>query len=114
MSEDGAGRQCFRRQRNMTKQQVISEFLEPRRLLDASATLDSRGVFRVTGTDNGETIDIVMSSDGTKVQAKLNDSLLGEAAVGDVRAILVSALAGNDTVTIDAAITKRTAVRGGD
>src|SRR3954447_3923167 len=90
------------------------ESMERRLFLDATAALNSKGVFVVTGTDAAETIAVALSSDGTKVQATLGGTVLGEATLTDVKAITVNAGAGDDTVTIDAAVTKRTVVRGGD
>ena len=89
------------------------EPIEPRLFLDATAALSSRGVLVVTGTSANETIEIKLNDDTTKVQALLGGTLLGEADVDDVRALSVSAGAGDDTVTVDASVTKRTVVRGG-
>src|SRR5215212_9797527 len=69
----------------MNRSSFEIENMESRLFLDASATLNSRGVFVVTGTDAAETIEITYSADGTNVQANLGGSLLGEAAVADVR-----------------------------
>src|SRR3954454_23929165 len=90
------------------------ESMERRLFLDATAALNSKGVFVVTGTDADETIAIALSSDGTQVQATLGGAVLGSATLADVESISVNAGAGADTVTVDAAITNRTIVRGGD
>src|SRR4051794_31071934 len=61
--------------------QVFAEVLEGRTLLAATAVLNSRGIFKVTGTDAAETIDIALNSAGDKVQATLGGTLLGEATL---------------------------------
>src|SRR5262245_4923288 len=96
---------------NMT---FSNEPLETRVFLDATAVLGGHGVFKVTGTDNGETIEISLDSGGTNVQASVDGTVIGTAAVSDVKAIVVNAGAGDDTVTVDSAITQRLFVSGGD
>src|SRR6476661_7495043 len=58
-----------------------AEQLETRRLLAATAELGSHGVFKVTGTDDGETIEIALDAGGTNVQASVNGTVIGTAAV---------------------------------
>src|SRR3954452_79474 len=107
--------EAYTMQRDSSLRQYFQiESMERRLFLDATAALNSKGVFVVTGTDAAETIAIGLSSDGTQVQATLAGTVLGSAALADVKGISVNAGAGDDTVTIDAAITKRTSVRGGD
>src|SRR5262245_51411458 len=55
------------------------EQLESRRLLDGTASIDDHQVFRVAGTDSDDTITIALSADGTKVQASLGGTVIGEA-----------------------------------
>src|ERR1700712_5540766 len=98
----------------MKRQFVQLENLESRRLLAATAALNDNDQFVVTGTDAGETITISLDSAGTNVQASVDGTVVGTAAVADVRGISVDAGAGDDTVTVDADITFRVGVHGGD
>jgi len=98
----------------MNQQMIHTEMLESRTLLAATATLGTKGLFSVVGTDAGETIAIALSSDATKVQATVDGTVVGEADVASVKWISVDAGLGDDTVTVDAAITQRVFVKGGD
>src|SRR5216110_3128036 len=90
------------------------ESLETRRLLAATVELTEHGLLKVTGTDAGETISLALNSDSSKVEVKVDGTVVGSEAVGDVHGIFVDAGAGDDTVTVGADITQRVGVVGGD
>lgn len=46
-----------------------TELLESRRMLDATATLDSNGVYRVTATDSTEAIVVALNDAGDEVRS---------------------------------------------
>src|SRR5438046_7059118 len=98
----------------MTRQPNFIELLESRCLLAVTAALNDNNVFVVTGTDAADDITITMNADATMVQAKSGSTVLGEAAVADVRFIKVDAGAGDDTITVDATVTKRISIDAGD
>ena len=91
----------------------LPEPLEGRKLLAATAVLNSRGIFKITGTDDAETIELALNSAGDMVQATLGGTLLGEAEVDAVRAIQITSLGGNDTVTVADTLEDRVLVRAG-
>src|SRR2546429_8367573 len=96
----------------MPRYPVKIESLESRWLLAASAAVDDYGRCVVTATDAGETI--ALTSDGTTITATVDGTSVGTAAAADVKAVVVKAGAGDDTVTVDAAVDKRVGVSGGD
>src|SRR3954453_11951147 len=119
------GRAAKVRQRCMTRlthatevrimaRQPFIETLETRRFLDATAVLASHGRFKVSGDDTGEAITVALNAAGDMVQAKIGDSVIGEAAVDDVRSVFVNGGGGDDTLSVDDAVEKRVVLYGGD
>jgi Ca2+-binding RTX toxin-like protein len=83
--------------------------LESRRLL--AATLNSSGLLDVIGTTAADTVALTVS--GTNVVVRINNGTAQNFAASAVKAIRVSALAGNDRVTVAPGIRGAT-LSGGD
>src|SRR5436190_17848978 len=88
----------------------LIERLESRRLLDATVVAENN-VLTITGTEADEAINVQLSGDSYLVD--INGTVTPIAAAS-VTSISASAMAGNDTITIDSTVTIPTTLSGGD
>ena len=76
------------------------ERLEPRAMLTGVTFDPAIGLLAVTGSSGDDTISIAPTADHSSAQVTINSVIVSNTiAVGDIKQIQVSGLAGNDTIT---------------
>ena len=76
------------------------ERLEPRAMLTGVTFDPTTGLLAVTGSSGNDTISIAPTADHSSTQVTINSVVVSNTiAVGDIKQIQVSGLAGNDTIT---------------
>ena len=76
------------------------ERLEPRAMLTGVTFDPATGLLAVTGSSGDDTISITPTADHSSAQVTINSVVVSNTiAVGDIKQIQVSGLAGNDTIT---------------
>src|SRR5438270_13342733 len=91
---------------------AVAEVLERRRLLSATASVVSN-VLTVSGDTATDTIVVQKDGGGTNAQVVVNSSVIFTTALSGLTAISLSNSGGNDTLTVDSAITLPATITGG-
>ena len=93
-------RQTRSKWRGLSDRTFGLERLEPRAMLTGVTFNPTTGLLTVTGSSGNDTISIAPTADHSSAEVTINSVVVSNTiAVGDIKQIQVSGLAGNDTIT---------------